>query len=130
MKSSLQVKWFGIVKKENSKGKIGKLPKYLLKGGGTFAHYGGVILAVGKSGVENLKKNCAGRKDIIAFEITDKQFGLIKISYNKPATLSAPFTNGIVLEDGDKSIAIPVTKKQMQSGYRFKKMKMISKFKP
>jgi hypothetical protein len=119
MKSSLQVKWYGIVKLTTKTTQVGRLPKSLLKGTFSVSHWGGVILTHSKRDAAIIKNNVSKRgiNDLISFEITDKQFGMINITYNKPATLPAPFKNGLVVKDGDRNIAIPVTLKQSQADW-------------
>lgn len=117
MKSSMQLKWYGIVKMSARTTNKAKLPKSLLKGTFGVAHWGGVILTTSKRDLEKIKKNAEGRKDLMSFEITDKQFGMINSAYRKEAILSAPFKHGVFVKDGERNIAIPVTLKQMQNNW-------------
>ena len=101
----------------NQTTKIAKLPKSFLKGAEIGSvHYGNVILTHSLSCAKKIKANVlkSGRKDIMSFEITDKQFGMINITFgDAPAIIPAPFKHGIISKKGNQNIAIPVTLKQM-----------------
>lgn len=117
MKSSLQIKWYGIIKFSSKTTNKAKLPKSLLKGTFGVFHMGGVILTTSKIDASKIKANAKGRRDLISFVITDRQFGMINIQYNRESALAKPFKHGLFVKDGIKNIAIPVTLKQMQNDW-------------
>jgi hypothetical protein len=116
MKSSLQVKWYGIQKMSSKTTDVAKLPKSLLKGCLVgYSHYGSVILTHSKSVARQIAKNAAkrGKNDLLPFEITDKQFGMTVTAFGKKAEVPVPFKHAVFCKIGNINMAIPVTLKQL-----------------
>ena len=117
MKSSLQVKWYGVlISSKNT------FPKYLYKKCSVFSA-ANIALTPFKKDAKKLKANIEKNvKEAVYFEITDKQFGQINITYGKKiAVMPAYIKRGISLKEkwfgNTRNIAIPVTELQMQNGW-------------
>ena len=94
-----------------------RIYKYLLNGLSTPMVVGNTAILMPHE-TTIFAKNCKkyGINPLV-FKLTDKQFGLINISYGKPATMH-PFikSGGLFVSDGFRSMAIPVTKYQLKLG--------------
>ncbi len=115
MKSSLQVKWYGVlISNKNT------FPKFLSKKCYGLFTAGNVALTHSKKSAEVLKSNVEkSGKEVVYFEITDKQFGKININYaNKLAVMPMFVKKGIFIkEKGGRTVAIPATELQMKNGW-------------
>jgi hypothetical protein len=115
MKSSLQVKWYGVlISSKNT------FPKFLSKKCFSTWSAGNVCLTHSKIDAKTLKLNVEkSGKEVIFFEITDKQFGKININYGeKLAAMPTFIKKGIFIkEKSGRTIAIPATEMQLKNGW-------------
>lgn len=111
MKSSLQVKWYGITRLKSN-----FIPKYLTKGLHV-AIFGGYVLTPHRKDAAILKQRLAKKNDYMSFIITDKQFGLISIGRN--AKKHPAFSNQLTFTQNGVTGVIPITQKQLGACWHF-----------